>query len=94
MKLTRSGGLAGISLVASVDVDELPEETAEQVRAALEELDFDAPPAAAPPGAADVYQYDLVVTGGGTRSTSARDPFLGPGMRALVDALLPFAEPQ
>ncbi len=43
MRLTRSGGLAGLSMVASVDLDELPQETAAEVRAALDEVDFDKP---------------------------------------------------
>ena len=96
VRLTRSGGLAGISMVAEVDLDELPEATASEVRAALAELDFDAPPA--PPtarrGAADTFQYDLVVTDEETRSVTAHDPFVGPGMRSLLDVLLPLAEPQ
>ncbi len=94
LTLTRSGGLAGISLVASVDLDELPPDTAEQVRAALDRVDFGAPPAPAPPGAADTFQYELVVAGDETRSLTAHDPFVTPGMRALVDTLLPFAQPQ
>ena len=103
MRLTRSGGLAGLSMVASVDLDDLPPATAEQVRAALAEVDFDRPPASAVageqagpawPGAADTYQYDLVVTGEETRTVTARDPFVGPGVRALLDVLLPLAEPE
>ena len=94
IRLTRSGGLAGISMVASVDVDELPEATAHQVRAALEQVDFDAFPAPPRPGAADTYQYDVVVTDGERRSLTAHDPFLSPGLRALLDVLLPLAEPE
>ncbi len=96
VRLTRSGGLAGISMVAEVDLDELPETTAGQVRAALAEVDFDAPPAEAATrrGAADTYQYDLVVTDEETRSVTAHDPFVGPGMRTLLDVVLPLAEPK
>ena len=95
MRLTRSGGIAGISLVASVDIDELPPGEAKRLRAALAEVDFDAPPAAARrPGRADAYQYDLVVTDHGTRSLTAHDPFVGPGVRAVLDVLLPLAEPE
>jgi hypothetical protein len=85
-------------MVADVDLDELPDGTAEEVRAALAEVDFDAPPAsahaAAGGGAADTYQYDLEVIDEGTRSTTAHDPFVGPGMRALLDLLLPLARPE
>ena len=96
VRLTRSGGLAGISMVADVDLDDLPESASEEVRAALSEVDFDAPPAAAATrrGAADSYQYDLEVIDGGTRAMTAHDPFVGPGMRALLDVLMPMAEPQ
>ncbi len=92
VKLTRSGGLAGISMVASVDLDELPQATAAQVRAALQEVDFEAPfpPSPAPDG----FQYDLEVTDDTTRSLTAHDPFVGPGLRALLDVLLPLAEPE
>ncbi|HEX2046738.1 MAG TPA: protealysin inhibitor emfourin [Acidimicrobiales bacterium] len=92
VKLTRSGGLAGISMVASVDVDELPPATAEQVRSALQEVDFDTP--FPPGGAPDGFQYDLEVTDDSTRSLTAHDPFVGPGLRALLDVLLPLAEPE
>ena len=95
MKLTRSGGLAGISMVASVDLDELPPATAEQVRAALDEVDFTTPfPPKARAGMADGFQYDLVVTDDRTRKLTAHDPFVGPGLRALLDVLLPLAEPE
>ena len=95
IRLTRSGGLAGLSMVASVDLDDLPEDTAEEIRAALAEVDFD-PPKAAPgrPGLPDAYQYDLVVINRKRRTLTAHDPFLSPGLRALVDVLLPLARPQ
>ena len=96
VKLTRSGGLAGISMVASVDLDELPPDTAEQVRAALDEVDFKTRvrSATSRAGMADGFQYDLVVTDGKTRKLTARDPFVGPALRALLDLLLPLAEPE
>jgi hypothetical protein len=95
IRLTRSGGLAGISMVASVDLDELPEATAEKIRAALDDLDFDPPEArAGGPSMPDAYQYDLVVTNRTRRTVTAHDPFLSPGLRALVDVLLPLAEPE
>lgn len=93
--LTRSGGLAGLSMVASVDVEELPDPARARVRAALGELDFDAPPAPpAEPHGADTYQYDVVVTNGGRRSLTAHDPVRSPGLRALLDVLLPLARPE
>ena len=103
MRLTRSGGLAGLSMVASVDLDDLPPATAEQVRAALAEVDFDRPPASAVageqagpawPGAADTYQYDLEVTDGGKRSITVHEPVSSPELQALIDVLLPRAAPE
>ena len=100
--LTRSGGLAGLSMVASVDLDDLPPATARQVRDALAEVDFDPPSAPevagerAPawPGAADTYQYDLEVTDGGKRSITVHDPVSSPELRTLFDVLLPLAQPE
>jgi hypothetical protein len=43
VRLTRSGGFAGLSMVADVDLDTLPQPAAEQLRAALAEVDFDRP---------------------------------------------------
>ena len=93
VRLTRSGGLAGISMVADVDLDDLPKETASKVTAALGGIDF-APPSAKGPARPDSYQYDLVVKDRTTRSMTARDPFLSPGFRALLDALMPLAKPE
>jgi hypothetical protein len=108
VRLTRSGGFAGLSMVASVDLDELPEETAAEVKAALDGLDFDKPagrrrrgPARAPAapsgfgaGAADTFQYDLEVIGEKRQSLTVHEPLRSPQLQTLVDALLPLAEPE
>jgi hypothetical protein len=105
VRLTRSGGLAGLSMVASVDLDDLPAATAKKVRTALAEVDFDPAPAPrkagrrapAPrawPGAADTYQYDLEVIDGKKRSITLHDPVSSPEVKALLDVLLPLAEPE
>ncbi|MDQ4091126.1 MAG: hypothetical protein M3163_12605 [Actinomycetota bacterium] len=104
VRLTRSGGLAGLSMVASVDLDELPQKTAAEVRAALDALDFDTPDgrrrreAGSPPafgaGAADTFQYDLEVIGEKRRSLTVREPLPNPQLRTLVDVLLPLAQPE
>lgn len=104
IRLTRSGGLAGLEMVASVDVDDLPADTAEEVRSALSGLHAERPhsrPAAGGekgggrPQGADRYQYDMVVEiDGRRRSLTAQEGDLTPNLRTLVDALLPFAEPQ
>jgi len=94
VKLTRSGGLAGLSMVADVDLDELPGAVADDVRAALAQVDFDRPRTAQRPGAADTYQYDLVVGSGRRRSLTAHEPLSDPGLQAVVDMLLPLAHPE
>ena len=98
MRLTRSGGFAGISLVASVDLDDVPAETAEAVRAALEQVDFSAPRSRGRGGpmrgAADMYQYDLEVIGERKRSLTAHEPLADPGLQALSEVLLPLARPE
>ncbi len=98
VRLTQSGGLAGISMVASVDLDDLPEKQAKKVRSALAKLDFQAlatqGQAVSMPGAADTFQYDLVVTGADPRTLTAHEPLSDPGLRTLFDVLLPLAEPE
>ncbi len=98
LRLTRSGGLAGLSLVASVDVDDLPPASAKQVRAALAAVDFDAKKgrraAPAPGPFPDAYQYDLEVDDGGKRTITVHDPVTSPELQELFDVLLPLAEPE
>jgi hypothetical protein len=91
-------------MVASVDLDELPQETAAEVKAALDEVDFDKPKGgrrrapAAPPafgaGAADTFQYDLEVIGDQRRSLTVHEPLPSPQLQTLVDTLLPLAHPE
>ena len=98
VRLTRSGGFAGLSMVASVDVDDLPRRTAEKVRAALDQIDFDPPRTREGgrrmPGAADTFQYDLEVVDGRRRSLTAHEPLSDPGLQALSEVLMPMAEPE
>jgi len=90
--------MAGLSLVASVELDQLPKATAKKVRFALAQIDFDRP-ATSPgrrrmAGAADTFQYDLVVTGTELRSLTAHEPVSDPGLRTLLEVLVPMAEPE
>jgi emfourin len=96
VQLTRSGGFAGLSMVASVDLDDVPAETAAAVRAALEQVDFDPPRVGAGGGRriADAYQYDLEVIDEGRRSLTAHEPLADPGLQALSEVLLPLARPE
>lgn len=96
VRLTRSGGLAGIEMVASTDVDALPADEASRLRDALAGIDFDrrAGGAGGPPMGADRYQYDLEVEDGGRRALTAHEPDLSPALKAVIDVLMPRAEPQ
>jgi hypothetical protein len=96
VNLTRSGGLAGLSLVASVDLDDVPPATAEAVRSALREVDFDPPRGGGAGGRPmpDTYQYDLEVVDEGRRRLTAHEPLADPGLRALSAVLLPLARPE
>ncbi len=97
LRLTRSGGIAGIDMVASVDIDELPAHIGASVRSAVAGIgkgEAAARPLAGPPPGADRYQYDLVIEANGERrSVRAHDGALTPDLRTVVDALLPLAEP-
>jgi hypothetical protein len=96
VRLTRSGGLAGLSMVASVDLDDLPAPKARKVRSALEGMDL-APPKrrrSAPAPFADGFQYDLEVDDGKKRSVTLRDPVTSRELQTLLDVLLPLAEPE
>lgn len=96
VRLTRSGGLAGLSMVASVDLDDLPAAKAKKVRSALEGMDFETPKRrrSAPAPVPDGFQYDLVVDDGQKRSVTMRDPVVSPELKTLLEVLLPLAEPE
>ena len=98
VRLTRSGGLAGLSMVASVDLDDLPPAKAKKVRAALGDVEFTPPKRrssrAAPTGFPDGYQYDIEVDDGKKRSLTVRDPVASREVQRLLDVLLPLAEPE
>ncbi len=105
VRLTRSGGFAGLSMVTDVDLDQLPEPAAAEVRAALAAVDFDRPARlarstrSAPargPGPVDTYQYDLVVKDGARkgRSLTVHEPVSDPGLQTLFGVLLPLAQPE
>jgi hypothetical protein len=95
LRLTRSGGLAGIDMVADVDVDDLPPADASRLQEALAGLDFDRRPGAGdrPPGGPDRYQYDLEMTDGRRRHLTAHEPDVAPALQAVIDVLLPLARP-
>ena len=99
VRLVRSGGLAGLDMVADVDLDDLPAEAAAAVRAGLGQLHGGRPhqmprSEPGPGGGADRYQYDLEVNDGGRRRLTAHEPDIPPGLQAVIDVLLPLAHPE
>ncbi len=107
VRLTRSGGFAGLSMVADVDLDTLPGPAAAEVRAALAGVNFDRPAplgrsarpsrsarSAPTPGPVDAYQYDLVVQDGArsSQSLTVHEPVSDPGLQTLFGVLLPMAQ--
>jgi hypothetical protein len=97
VELVRSGGLAGLSLTAAVAVDDLPQDTADTVRGALDKVDLAGlaeRPVPAPSGA-DRFQYDLTVTRGGQRhSVTLPESHVPPELKPVLDALMPLAQPR
>jgi len=96
VRLTQSGGLAGIAMVADVDIDDLPVAEAARVRHALTMLSFRRArePGGPRPGRPDRFQYDLEVTDGRRRSLTAHEPDIAPELQSVIDVLLPLARPQ
>ncbi len=94
--LTRSGGLAGLTMAVSVDTARLPPDTAGVVDAALGQADLAglaARPRRAAPGA-DRYQYDLTIERDGEcHSLSFPETDVPAELRPVIDALVPLAEP-
>jgi len=91
LSLRRTGGLAGLPMVASLDTRELDTEEAEAISAALDEVDLahvgEGPPAA--PGAADMLHYDLEIRRGDRSDTVSfgerqMPPELAPVIRTLM----------
>ncbi len=96
LSLRRTGGLAGLPMIASLDTRDLARHEAETITSALDRVDLarvgQGPPAA--PGAADMLHFDLEVRRGdhthvlrfGERQMPAE---LAPVVRALMDRAEP-----
>lgn len=95
--LVQSGGLAGLTLEAEVDVDDLPAETATLLRRTLDGVDL---PALAgrptpPPAGPDRFSYELTVQSqGGRHCVRLQEPDVPSELRPVLSALLPLARPR
>jgi hypothetical protein len=97
LQLVQSGGLAGLTLVAEVEVDDLPADAAVVVRRALATVDLPALAARPPPPPAgpDRFSYELTVDcAGERRCVRLQEPEVPPELRPLLSTLLPLARPR
>jgi len=92
VKFVRSGGLAGLRMVATVDSSDLPPDQQEVVSRLLTE-DLRAP-GASRPGGADRYSYQLEIRQGG-RTVKRRwdEPEVQEAVRPLIAGLTKAARP-
>jgi hypothetical protein len=96
LSLRRTGGLAGLAMVASLNTQDLDAEEAGRILHALDRVDLDHVqdrPGAAP-GAADMFQYELQVRGpGGTRTSRFSERQMPAELAAVIRALMRRAQP-
>jgi hypothetical protein len=96
LSLRRTGGLAGLAMVASLNTQDLDPEEAERILHALDRVDLDHVqdrPGAAP-GAADMFQYELQVRGpGGTQTGRFGEQQMPAELAPVIRALMRRAEP-
>jgi len=95
VKLVRSGGLAGLKMVATVDTGDLPADQQEVVsRLLTEDLRGGGPAGAGPQGGADQFTYQLEIhQDGRTVRRRWKDPEVHETVRPLLSALARQAKP-
>jgi L-ascorbate metabolism protein UlaG (beta-lactamase superfamily) len=96
LSLRRTGGLAGLPMVASLNTRDLDPEAAERIVDALDQADLDhvhnRPDA--PPGSADMFQYQLDVRGPDrTQTVRFSDHQMPPELAPVIRALMRGAKP-
>jgi hypothetical protein len=97
LSLRRTGGLAGLPMMASLDTRDLEPEEAQRIFDALDHADLprvqDRPGGA--PGAADTFQYHLEIRGAGRAQTVGFTEQQMPAELApVIRALMRHAEPE
>jgi hypothetical protein len=96
LSLRRTGGLAGLPMVASLNTRDLDPEEAERIVDALDRADLDHVQnrPGAPPGSADMFQYQLDVRGPDRTQTVRFSDYQMPSELApVIGALMRRAEP-
>ncbi|MGQ9468240.1 MAG: protealysin inhibitor emfourin [Nitrososphaerales archaeon] len=87
----RSGGLAGMRIVATLDTDSLPSDEAHQIQAMVTGAKFFDLPSKLPQPkkGADYFQYKITVEKEGRKHTvETSDATMQPALRPLVDFLV------
>ena len=93
LRLTRTGGLAGIAMEATVDTGELEPAAADRILAAARRADASSPHAA--PGLPDAFTYELEIDDGGrTRRVRLSDPDAPEALRPALEVLRPRMRPR
>jgi hypothetical protein len=91
----RTGGFAGIEMAADVGADQLPAEAAGIATRLLADPESGAPTGSAPPGAADLFDYQLRLTDGDRKHSFEWSDFGVPdAVRPLLSALNQLAKPR
>jgi hypothetical protein len=91
LRLTRTGGLAGIAMEATVDTGELDPATADRILAAVRRADTTSRGAPFP----DAFTYELEMDdGGGIRRVTFSDPGAPESLRPALDVLRPRMRPR
>jgi hypothetical protein len=92
VRLVRSGGLAGLSMVATADTDDLPADQRDVVSRLLTE-DLRGP-GVSPPGGADQFSYQLEIKQGDrTVRRHWKEPEVHESVRPLLASLTRQAKP-
>jgi hypothetical protein len=93
LHLTRTGGLAGIAMEATVDTGELDPATADRILAAVRRADVSKQGAA--PGLPDAFSYELEIDDGhSTRRMTFSDPEAPESLQPALDVLRPRMRPR
>jgi hypothetical protein len=94
VRFVRTGGFAGLKLVADLDTSDLAAGEAAALDRLVDAALAEAPPSPPDPRARDAQHYEITVERAGERTVlRGDDPRLPPALGALVADLTPRAQP-
>jgi len=97
IKFERTGGFAGIRFAADIELDEMPEDQAQQILELLDDLDFDELPEQmlGNPQVTDGFMYSItVVTETRQKTVTTSDTAAPKKMEPLLETLTQIAKQQ